>query len=109
MGHAGLPGTETGEGNRGAPDRNGAAGRCGVCDVSQQEATRIPALPRGRYDFAAGAGSEDNFSGAETVSEPGNPGTVWKIPHHEVVREPRPVARNTLHQVRRQKIHSVID
>ncbi len=70
VGFAGLPGADTGETNGGERDRIAEARRSGFCHVSQQEAGRISALPRGRFEHATNDFHASYLPGAEGLSKP---------------------------------------
>src|SRR5208337_1740858 len=65
LGCAGLHGAGGGQADSNAPDGDAAAGWRGVCDVPQQEARRIPEIPRGRYQQTASAGGKAGLHGAK--------------------------------------------
>src|SRR5208282_3069401 len=104
VGCAGLPGAGGGEADSSAPDRDVASGCSGVCHVPQQEARRIPEIPRCRYEQAASALGEADLHGAEGVSEPRDPGIVRQLPDHQDLYWPGSIARDAVPQVK-PKIH----
>src|SRR6267154_809953 len=99
LGSPRLSRTRTGQTDGDLANGLGPSRRCGFCDVSQQETRRIPALPCRGLEHPANDLFAALVSGAKDLSKSRNSGSLWTLPHHEIVYRPRPTARISFHKI----------
>src|SRR6266567_9564958 len=63
-------------------------------------------LPRGGFEYAANDFDRGALPGPEGLSEPRDPGPLRALSDNEIVRGPRSIARNFIHQVNKRGLLS---